>query len=350
MTFHSIVCDWCKRYKPMLHNPVNGNKRFYLTDSQAGVVELAKGIEPSLSPCVVMESSVEGGGKIERLVRNYPIYFFARARDVSEGDTAAEATEEALLHANKILAWLRQQRNKNMEDNIDGDYARIQLDGKDIALQTINPLEDGWNAVLIQLWREEPLNLCVNEDLYDEPDEWAREQLLNPFLTFHSIVRLWCHLYKNIRDRVETNRRFFLSDTGADVTELPTSVTPTMSPCVQMSAGLECMGSVERPERSYDVCFFVRADSMASGDDAAAAKEEAWYHLCNFLAWLRQKHIEEMERNCDGPFARIGLDDAYIMFSTEGPKGDGWYGISVQFSREEPLNLCVDPDEYIEEG
>ena len=53
MTFHSIVRQWCKTYKPMLDSPTNGNKRFYLTDSTGGVVDLAKGIEPKFSPCVV---------------------------------------------------------------------------------------------------------------------------------------------------------------------------------------------------------------------------------------------------------------------------------------------------------
>ena len=38
----------------------------------------------------------------------------------------------------------------------------------DLDIQTIGPIENGWFAVMIQFEREEPLNLCVNEDLYDE--------------------------------------------------------------------------------------------------------------------------------------------------------------------------------------
>lgn len=171
MTFHTIVRRWCRIYKPMLDNPKNGNRRFYLTDTTAGVVELAKGISNKFSPCVVMESSVEGGGPIERPNRNYPIYFFVRARDMSDGDAAAEAKEEAWYHARQFLAWLKDKHDKQLSENdIDGDFARIQIDNG-IDINTIGPVENGWFAVLVQFDREEPLDLCVDEELYEEVAE-----------------------------------------------------------------------------------------------------------------------------------------------------------------------------------
>ena len=169
MTFHSIVRQWCRTYKPMLDSVTNGNRRFYLTDSTSGVVELAKGIEPKFSPCVVMESNVEGGGSITRPNRNYPIYFFCRARDMADGDCAAEAKEEAWYHAQQFLTWLKYKHDH--DPNYDGDFARIDLDNSLLDVQTIGPLQDGWYAVLIQFERAEPLNLCVNEDMYVTPEE-----------------------------------------------------------------------------------------------------------------------------------------------------------------------------------
>lgn len=169
MTFHSIVRQWCRTYKPMLDSVTNGNRRFYLTDSTSGVVELAKGIEPKFSPCVVMESNVEGGGSITRPNRNYPIYFFCRARDMADGDCAAEAKEEAWYHAQQFLTWLKDKHDH--DPNYDGDFARIDLDNSLLDVQTIGPLQDGWYAVLIQFERAEPLNLCVNEDMYVNPEE-----------------------------------------------------------------------------------------------------------------------------------------------------------------------------------
>lgn len=174
MTFHSIVRQWCKTYRPMLDNVGNGNRRFYLTDSTGGVVELAKGIEPRFSPCVVMESSVEGGGSITRPTLNYPIYFFCRARDTADGDCAAEAKAEAWYHAQQFLSWLITMRNKELGEDIDGDFARIDLDGALLDIQTVGPLQDGWYAVLIQFERAEPLNLCVDGSLYlIDPNDYA---------------------------------------------------------------------------------------------------------------------------------------------------------------------------------
>ncbi|MDD6017090.1 MAG: hypothetical protein PUC18_12600 [Prevotellaceae bacterium] len=150
----------------MLDSAVNGNRRFYLTDSTSGVVELAKGIASSLSPCVVMESSVEGGGKITRPSRNYPIYFFVKADKMADGDAAAAAKEEAWFHAQQFMAWLKLKHDDEMDRNIDGDYARIELDNAMLDITTVGPLENGWFGVLIQFERDEPLNLCVDDGLY----------------------------------------------------------------------------------------------------------------------------------------------------------------------------------------
>lgn len=153
----------------MLDSSTNGNRRFYLTDTKDGLVELVKNFETTMSPSVIMESAVEGGGEIRRPKRNYPIYFFARARAMSDGDAATEAKEEAWWHCRNFLSWLLDRREKELEQNIDGDFARIDLD-EYIMFDTIGPVGDGWYAVLVQFEREEPLDLCVDEDLYTEPD------------------------------------------------------------------------------------------------------------------------------------------------------------------------------------
>lgn len=170
MTFHSIVRQWCRTYKHMLDNPVNRNQRFYLTDTREGLVEMAKGITPSLSPIVMMESVVEGGGTVTRPERNYPVYFFVRARKMSDGEAAAEAREEAWYHCQQFLAWLLDKHNRELEENIDGDYARIDFERTTIDFVSTDPKEDGWYGVMVQFNREEPLNLCVNPDMYIDED------------------------------------------------------------------------------------------------------------------------------------------------------------------------------------
>ena len=170
MTFHSIVKRWCETYRFMRHS--NDNKRFFLTDSQMGVVDMAKGIGNESSPCVLMESTVEGGGPIRRPVRNYPIYFFVRADRMADGDEAAVAKEEAWMHARNFLAWLLEKHDEDLDNGrMDGDFARINLDEAYLSIDTVGPLENGWFGVMIQFEREEPLNLCVDENLYvDECD------------------------------------------------------------------------------------------------------------------------------------------------------------------------------------
>lgn len=169
MTFHSIVRQWCKTYRPLHDSRIN--RRFYLTDSTAGVVELAKGIANSSSPCVVMESNVEGYMDGGRIFRNYPIYFFVRAENMADGDAAAEAKETAWLHAQNFITWLRKRHE---EDSPNGDFGRIDLEDN-IEMMTVGPIENGWFAVLIQLTRLELLDLCENEDLYmedmEDPDD-----------------------------------------------------------------------------------------------------------------------------------------------------------------------------------
>jgi hypothetical protein len=127
------------------------------------MVELAKGISNSFSPCVVMDSSVEGYMNGGRIIRNYPVYFFVRARDMADGDAAAEAKEEAWLHAQNFLTWLRKLHDNDQTTT--GEYSRIDMENN-IDIQSVGPIENGWFAVLIQFERMELLDLCGNQELY----------------------------------------------------------------------------------------------------------------------------------------------------------------------------------------
>lgn len=171
MTFYSIVRQWCRTYKPMLDSATNGNRRFYLTDSTGGVVDMAKSISNKFSPFVIMESDVDVSGPFAKPTRNYPIYFFVRARDMADGDAAAEAKEEAWMHARNFLSWLYVRHMKEIEENIRGDFAMIDVEGIGIDVNTVGPLENGWFGIVIQFERMEPLDLCVDPDLYVDPDQ-----------------------------------------------------------------------------------------------------------------------------------------------------------------------------------
>lgn len=168
MVFHKIVREWCRTYRPMLDSMENGNRRFYLTDSTGGVVEMAKGIANQMSPMVIMESTIEGYMRGGKIYRNYPIYFFVRAENMSSGDDAAAAKEEAWWHCQNFLTWLRYRHDN--DTTAEQDYARIDMEDS-IDIQTAGPLENGWFAVMIQLERLELANLCVDENLYVTEEE-----------------------------------------------------------------------------------------------------------------------------------------------------------------------------------
>lgn len=163
-TFESIVRKWCKLYRPILDSPES--RKFFFTDSRENMIEMAKKWTPVMSPCVVMEGIAEGVGSIERPSMNYPIYFFVRAKNQKDGDSTWLAVREALSHKDNFLAWVKYRREKELGNNIDGDFARIDLDDAIQSISTIGPLGDGWYAVLLQIEREEPLNLCIDENLY----------------------------------------------------------------------------------------------------------------------------------------------------------------------------------------
>ena len=172
MTFQGIVRRWCQIYKPMLDNPYNGNRRFYLTDSTGGVVDMAKSISNKFNPFVMMEGGVEIEGEFTKPFRNYPIYFFVKADKMADGDEAAVAYEEALTHAKKFLTWLWNKHQEEMETNIRGDFAMIDLEQSRLMINSVGPIENGWFAVCVQFERMEPLNLCDNPDDY-MPDDFV---------------------------------------------------------------------------------------------------------------------------------------------------------------------------------
>ena len=150
----------------MLHNPET-NKRFYLVDTIDDVRSWGKDVATKFSPCVVMESAVEGYMEGGKMYRDYPVYFCVRARKMADGDAASEAKEEAWVHAQNFLMWLYEKHN---EDHPYGEFGRIEMEGT-IAIGTAGPLQDGWYGVVVQLTRQELLNLCVKEELYVEEGE-----------------------------------------------------------------------------------------------------------------------------------------------------------------------------------
>ena len=174
MTFYSIVRQWCKEYIYMKDNEEEGNRRFYLTDSTAGTVEFAKNIANTLSPCVLMESDVDGYMRSGLIFRNYPVYFYVRASDMADGDAAAAAKEEAWMHAQNFITWLRVKHEDDPTST--REFERINMEDN-LYVQSVGPLENGWFAVLVQFERCEQTDLCIDESLYEDTCDCSSSSL-----------------------------------------------------------------------------------------------------------------------------------------------------------------------------
>lgn len=168
MVFHKIVREWCKTYKPMLDDEEHKNRRFWLADNAEEVRKMPSHIATALSPCVVMENGAEGDIQGGRLTRNYPVYFFVRAWQSVNNDAQMESYEEALYHAMNFYTWLKERHENDPTGT--GEYSRINMEAP-MDIQPIGPLEDGWVAVLMQFERVEPINLCVDDNLYVKPEK-----------------------------------------------------------------------------------------------------------------------------------------------------------------------------------
>ena len=168
MTFHSIVREWCRTYKPMLDSVTNGNRRFYLAEGFDGVLAMPKSISTEFSPCVVMENGAEGFINGGLMTRNDGVYFFVRSERQVDSDARVVAYEEALYHALQFYTWLKDRHDR--DEDPAGEYGRISFErGFDVL--PAGPLEDDWVAVMMQFERMEQVNLCVDEEMYVVEDE-----------------------------------------------------------------------------------------------------------------------------------------------------------------------------------
>lgn len=164
-------------------------------------------------------------------------------------------------------------------------------------------------------------------------------------MTFHTIVSNWCKSYRLMQHNPKKdNPRFFLADTLNDVKAMPKNIATKLSPCVVMENGVE--GEIEDGKimRTYPVYFFVRARQQANPDSLMAAYEEAWAHAKNFYSWLYERH--ENDATPDRDYSSIDFENDLYVQPIQALE-DGWVAVLIQFTRQEPINLCVDEALYI---
>lgn len=159
--FDDFVEHWAEIYRPMQHLPgkTSKNKRFFLTDTFMGMVDFMTAIRPEQSPCVIMESNIEGELSELYDTPEYTLYFMVRSEDMSDGVGARRSKREAKVHMKKFMAYL-----KNKQDA--GCHTVRNVDVNRVRYQTIGPMYDGWYGITITLNDVTSLNNCVDNNDY----------------------------------------------------------------------------------------------------------------------------------------------------------------------------------------
>ena len=83
-------------------------------------------------------------------------------RNVCDKQQSYEAIQEAKMHMQKFLAWLREQQEKR---NI---FRNINLETEELHYSTYGPFLNNWYAVFIELTDVQKVELCVDTKDYVE--------------------------------------------------------------------------------------------------------------------------------------------------------------------------------------
>lgn len=163
---------------------------------------------------------------------------------------------------------------------------------------------------------------------------------------FEKFVEHWCSIYKplqHVLGEKSKNKRFFLTDTTyLGMADFMTNIDSRISACVVMEGAVEgtTKGGLDMP--SETIYFFVKADKMQSGRSARNAMYEAKKHKEEFVKYMREQQklgVEELQQ--------FNLDER-ISYEPLGPLYNGWYAIYITLDNVQQMNMCTNPDDYIE--
>ena len=175
-----IIEEWATKYKPMLHTPgeTGKNKRFFLFDNIVAIPSFMSKLPDVKSPCVGYEFAQDGTikGGMDKPV--HVIYFLVKTGNMNPTDKqqSYEAIQEAKMHMQKFLAWLREQQEKQ-----EAAYAGIHEE-----IAKIDADKTAWNAEQEQM--AEQMQLSVNqENEITEQNKTLAQQVENKNLEIESV-------------------------------------------------------------------------------------------------------------------------------------------------------------------
>ena len=124
---------------------------------------MLKVVPPVKSPCVLIESDIEGKAEERYLYNEYHLYFCCKdpGGATSSGVTAKR---EAAVHMEKFITYLKMCRDPQSKHYEPG-LAKLNLG--EIQYYSINLFQDGWYGVQLDLINLEQLQQQVDENDYN---------------------------------------------------------------------------------------------------------------------------------------------------------------------------------------
>lgn len=158
--FDKIVEDWARAYKPMLHDPEKGNRRFFRMNSVQTIDELLRSMGTLKSPLVSVEVYLEGTIESKATTAEWTVFFFCKGEALDINITT-DAKVEAHTHLMRFISTLRRWKKEQRISQ------HINLgDGRDnLRYFTQGPILDDWYAVGTTIEVPEGIDKCAG-DLY----------------------------------------------------------------------------------------------------------------------------------------------------------------------------------------
>lgn len=161
--FDKIVETFARKYKSMLHNPDNGNRRFFRMNSVSSIDEMIQNVGNLKSPIVSVEVYLEGSIGNKDNTAEWTVFFFCNGGDAGNIDLATDCKVEAHEHLLRFIATMRRwKREKKIGDiNLGDGQMRLRY-------YTVGPVLNNWYGVGTTFLVPEGLNRCEGDDYMDE--------------------------------------------------------------------------------------------------------------------------------------------------------------------------------------
>ena len=165
-------------------------------------------------------------------------------------------------------------------------------------------------------------------------------------MTFDEFIEHWATIYKPIQHQKNNAKRerFFYVEGYMGVANFMQTIALSEGPVILYETHMNGnIGQID--SENHTIYCAMRAERQGDSRAARAAIREAKRHLKAFWNYCGEQKRKYRNAALDG----ITTDDT-LSFQSEGPFHDGWYVVYIEVEQHLQTNICVDPNDYIEES